>query len=168
MTGLQVASPTRSGQLQLDGGGVDAGPVEELLVHDGAGVVQGGTDDPATLKSALQSPFLSIHRSHTVSGTAHFCWKHPLLTFAHTSPSYSDPFIHSSFSPLSHIGSFYNGAIWQSCCQIAGKAGAPARAPHRAHGLAATAAQPLRAKLSLVQYSVRTNKSASPNLRERL
>ena len=126
MTGLQVASPTRSGQLQLDGGGVDAGPVEELLVHDGAGVVHGGTDDPATLKSALQSPFLSIHRSHTVSGTAHFCWKHPLPTFAHTSPSYSDSLIHSSFSPLSHIGSFYNGAVWQSCCQIAGKAGAPA------------------------------------------
>ena len=125
MTGLQVASPTRSGQLQLDGGGVDAGPVEELLVHDGAGVVQGGTDDPATLKSALQSPFLSIHRSHTVSGTAHFCWKHPLLTFAHTSPSYSDSLIHSSFSPLA-LGSFHNGAIWQSCCQIAGKAGAPA------------------------------------------
>ena len=106
MTGLQVASPTRSGQLQLDGGGVDAGPVEELLVHDGAGVVHGGTDDAATLKFDLQSPFLSIHRSHTVSGTAHFCWKHPLPTFAHTSPSYSDSLIHSSFSPLSHIGSF--------------------------------------------------------------
>ena len=44
---------------------MDAGPVEELLVHDGAGVVHGGTDDAATLKFDLLSSFTSYRQPGT-------------------------------------------------------------------------------------------------------
>ena len=70
-------------------------------------------------QSHLSSWFTSHRQSLAHKNTLH-------LLHYHTSLFHSaDPSIHSSFSPLA-LGSFHNGAIWQSCCQIAGKAGAPA------------------------------------------
>ena len=62
-------------------------------------------------QSHLSSWFTSHRQSLAHKNTLH-------LLHYHTSLFHSaDPSIHSSFSPLSHIGSFYNGAIWQSCAR---------------------------------------------------
>ena len=55
---LAIAGQLWAPVLQLDGGGVDAGPVEELLVHDGA-------DGAPTLKSDLLSSFPSYRQPGT-------------------------------------------------------------------------------------------------------
>ena len=79
----------------------------------------------ATFKSDLQPAFLSIHRftHYAVSGTS------PLLQEIFIIHSlYHTCFLHFADSVfiLVVLGLWHNGAIWQSCCQIAGKAGAPA------------------------------------------